>query len=340
MPDTRHLPEKIPVDATRLNELICTSYGIRPISITPLGGYSNLNYALTTESGIQYVLRIARSNRSPVSLMAERHVLLSLEKAGYNLAPRIISPIESPMQDVAIAIPGFPRSIQLSQMIPGTIDCLWWQQCSFDKVEQIFSALSHLHQLMAQIPLLQQRQAPYQYELPEQPPVILQATATGQYVLDNWQKFRQAATRLQMDIAVNYPWEKARYQWIHGDIQLENLLFHQDQLTGFLDFERVSYDACEKDLIFSAFRVCKEGNTDAAFTYDSMRFAASIKAYRISDSGLCPFFFNNYEKYWKPFFCLDQAMVYLENAFDGTWQLAEGIGFLPCFNEVLDYPGA
>jgi Ser/Thr protein kinase RdoA (MazF antagonist) len=365
MQDTRHIPTEIKVTDAELNDLVFEHYGIEPDTITPLGGYSNLNYCITDLTNSQYVLRIARGNRSPGSAEAEQHVLRSLEKAGFGLAPRLLSPVDSP-SPLQVLFQGAERYVQLSHMIPGRIDCFWWQQCSIDKIEQIFKGLAGLHQAMAEIPALHGLPAApaFQYELPEQAPALLEATTTGQYVLRTWQAFRQSAIRLQMDMADRYPWHQARYQWIHGDIQLENLLFDGGYLRAFLDFERVSWDACEKDVIFSAFRVCKEGNTDAPFHYDEARFAKAIETYLTVNVNLATnpnstttagsevnvsniyltassrsfaSFFSGYEEFWKPFFCLDQAMVYLENAFDGSWQLAEGIGFLPCYNEVLNY---
>lgn len=340
MHDTRHIPIEITVSETALNDLVFGHYAIRPVSITPMGGYSNLNYRLTDTAGHAYVLRVSRVNRHADSANAEWHVLRSLEREGYELAPHLISPESEFPQPLRVEFQGANRFVQLSHLIPGSIDCFWWQQCSIDKIEQIFRGLTTLHRAMRTIPALQELPAPaFQYVLPEQAPKLLAATATGQYVLDNWAAFRQSAIRLQIDMADRYPWQDARYQWIHGDVQLENLLFEGGYLTGFLDFERICWDACEKDVIFSAFRVCKEGNTDAPFVYDRARLARAIEAYGEVETGLCSFFFSGYEELWKPFFCLDQAMVYLENAFDGTWQLAEGIGFLPCFNEVLHYRG-
>jgi len=346
MHDTRHIPIENRVSEAALEDLVVRHYAIRPVSIAVLGGYSNLNYRLTDPAGRAYVLRVSRLNRLADSAGAEAHVLRSLERQGYGMAPHLIDPVElvdpvDPLKrksPLRVEIGGAEHYIQLSHLIPGSIDCYWWQHCSIDKLEQIFRGLAGLHQAMAAVPALQEVPAPaFQYVLPEQAPELLAATATGQYVLDNWVLFRQSAIRLQIDMANHYPWQDARYQWIHGDVQLENVLFERGYLTGFLDFERVSWDACEKDVIFSAFRVCKEGNTDTPFLYDPARLARAIEAYREKEAGLCSYFFSGYGDLWKPMFCLDQAMVYLENAFDGSWQLAEGIGFLPVFNEVLQY---
>jgi Ser/Thr protein kinase RdoA (MazF antagonist) len=336
MPDTRHLPFSQTLPDEVLADLIEKNYGIKPVTINSMGGYSNLNYNAKDGFRQDYVLRIARRNRTTDSLRAEQYVLTNLEHLGFDLAPRLV---QAGQEGIPVINLDSLRFIQLSRMLPGAIDCLWWQQCSFGKLRQIFGALAQLHGLMARIgsPTSQQS-PPFCYALPERPPPVLLGTPTGAYVFHQWLAFREAAMRLQQEILDRFPWERARYQWIHGDIQLENLLFEQDKFSGFLDFERVSIGACELDAIFSAFRVCKEGNSDGPFVYDQDRLAASIGAYQADRSGLCSLFFEEYEKYWKPFFCLDQAMVYLQNAFDGVWELAEGIGFMPCFNEVLHYP--
>jgi Ser/Thr protein kinase RdoA (MazF antagonist) len=311
-----------------LNSFLIKNYRLYPVSITPLGGYSNQNFHVTDEQEQQYVLRISRANRSVESLQAEKHILYSLEQAGFTLAPRLYS---SPDDNIQLNA----RFTTLFRWRPGSIPCLWWQQCSIDQLEQIFAHLAALHQAMEGIPgLSASLSIP---TLPPHPPEHLEATMTGQYVIRTWPLFYDSALRLQTDIIQQFPWHAAGWQWTHGDIQLENTLFEEQRFSAFLDFEQVSWGAREKDAIFSAFRVCKEGASDEPFQYDEYRLSRAIDTYRQSHPTLCASFFTEYDTYWKPYFCLDQAMLYITNAFDGIWQLREGIGFLPCYNEVLNY---
>lgn len=305
------------------------------IAIDRIGGYSNRNYAITTTDGSRYIARLARLNRTRNSVLAEEHVLTGLAEQSLVNAP-VLRQLYKPLPTLACR-DGI-HYLHLFHHIPGSIPSLWWQQCSIGQLKQMFEKLAALHHAMQPVPALPSCSAGmYRYQVPVQAAPILVTTATGREVLKQWPQFVQAAEKLQQDMAAHFPWHEARYQWIHGDVQLENVLFEEGRFSAFLDFESVSWDACEKDAILSAFRTCKEGNTDAPFQYDKERFAVALDAYRSRNAGLCDTFFQQYDTLWKPFFCLDQAMVYLVNAFDGIWQLDTGIGFLPCFNEVLQY---
>lgn len=312
-------------------------YGIQVVSATRLGGYSNENYHICCAGGKQYVARLARPNRSEESCLAEAHVLAHLQYRQPALAPVLLQPFPGRFP-VSVNSNETWQYLHLFHKIPGAIDCLWWQQCSIEKLELLFDQLAVLHQQLQLVPALQ-NQAHHMriHTLPATAPVGLSGTATGRYVIRQWDRFIGGAKLLQQDVQAAFPWKEAAYQWIHGDVQLENVLFDGDRLTAFLDFEWVSWDACEKDVIFSAFRTCKEGPSDDRFRFDETRLQVALEAYRKRNGLLCGAFFAHYHALWKPFFCLDQTMMYLQNAAAGVWELAEGIGFLPCFDEVVKY---
>ncbi|HEY0273045.1 MAG TPA: aminoglycoside phosphotransferase family protein [Chitinophaga sp.] len=311
--------------------LLARHFDIHPRHCAALGGYSNQNTLVVADTG-EYVARLSRRNRRPDSVRAEEHVLQSLEAGGYAKAPRLVRRFSPPLQIDH-------RYLHLFHKLPGQPDCLWWQHCSEAKLEQLFRELAGLHQaLWYVLSVNDSHQGMYQwYRMPGPPPATLAQTPAGRYVLEHWERFCEAAGKLQDAVALQFPWEQGRYQWIHGDIQLENVLFDQDRLTAFLDFEMVRWDACEKDVIFSAFRVSKEGPEDGQFRYDANRLRSAIATYRNAAPRLHSGFFDLYDALWKPFFCLDQALVYLQNAFDQVWVLEDNIGFMPCFNEVLHY---
>ncbi len=253
-----------------LFDFIQKQFHFEAATITPLRGYSNQNYCIKDTDCREYILRIARPNRSYASLLAEEHVLQQLKQNGVANIP---VQVHQACDLLSIQYKGRRHFIHLFEKIPGEIEGFWWQPCSIPKVQQLFELLAVLHDEMAVAPPLPgYKPAKYACQLPAMHSAQLAKTDTGLYVMRNWALFSKMAYRIQQDMAHYFPWGQARYQWIHGDIQLENVLFESARLTAFLDFELVSWDACERDVILSAFRVCKEGKTDAPFHYDKARF--------------------------------------------------------------------
>lgn len=302
--------------------LIGKHFDVRPTEIIRIGGYSNQNYLLRDSFDCEYILRVSRKNRSRASILSEMHVLYHLRRQGYVNCPMIL--------DMRLSIP----VIHLFKKIAGEPPCLWWERCSDETFCRAFESLAALHAALARVPSIDTATS---RQLPSRPPHRLVRTKTSRYVLLNWNRFLNHAKKLNSNVKEAFPWDKSRKQWIHGDIQMENLLFTSDCLEAFLDFETVRIDYCEKDLIFSAFRMSREGKEDSVFHYDPLRLRQGIACYRRINTSLSDDFFIDYDYLWKPYFCLDQAFVYLRNACDGVWNLEENIGFLPCFNEVLNY---
>lgn len=304
-------------------------FGCEDLALVRLNGYSNENILVELDKGERYVVRLARQNRTHASCLAEEHVLRELKarSTGYPHTPELIS----------MSYFG-GRFLHVFRYIEGAIPCSWWQLCSQHQLDRLFLGIAALHRTMALIPShISPSPSAFSYNLQQEAPSCLLKTEVGVYVKSEWRRFCESAAHLQRDIASYFPWEDAHLQWIHGDIQLENILFAKDDLRAILDFEWVRWDACEKDAIFSAFRIAKEGRDDNVFKYNSLYFHRAIDSYlRMADTAT-PAFFDLYDELWLPYFCLDQAMIYLQNAFDGIWQLTENIGFLPCFNTVLNY---
>ena len=305
------------------------------MSITPLGGYSNMNYSVTDLDNKHYVLRLSSINRSSESLNHECHVLSRLEQKDLSIAPKLINKNN---YSLFIKYSDTKHSVSLFEKIPGKIDCLWWEECSDDKILKIFCSLAKLHLQMSDIsPLNSEDFKSSSFNLPSQIYSISATSEVKSYLLKNWKIFCQSAEILKKDIDCYFPWKEASYQWIHGDIQMENIIFKEDEVAAFIDFESVKWDSCEKDAIFSAFRVCRKGKSDEYFEYNANKLKISLNQYLKENPYVNRSFFSMYDSLWKFYYCLDQTILYLKNALEGVWTLREGIGFLPCFKEVILY---
>lgn len=320
---------------TWFKDFIYEKFNLKSASITPLGGYSNMNYSITDLNNNHYVLRVSSINRSSESLTCERHVLRSLEQKHLSIVPKLIN---KSSDSLFINYFGIKHSVCLFEKIPGKIDCLWWEECSDEKISKIFSSLAKLHLQMSDISPL--KSAPVNSSSCGLPLQIYSISATKEvkdYLLKNWKIFCKSAEILKKDIDRYFPWKEANYQWIHGDIQMENIIFKEDEVAAFIDFESVKWDGCEKDAIFSAFRVCRKGKSDESFEYNANHLKISLNQYLKENPYVNRSFFSMYDSLWKFYYCLDQAILYLKNALEGVWTLSKGIGFLPCFKEVILY---
>ena len=131
-------------------------------------------------------------------------------------------------------------------------------------------------------------------------------------------------------------------QWIHGDIQLENVLFHNDRVSGIVDFDNVNFSLRELDLMFALFSLCRVGTNDDSFYYDEELFNEGIDVYKAScsisgETLSLALLSERHREAWRLLFCLDQATNHLIAAQRGIWELEPGIGFLPCFWKVVHY---
>ena len=309
----------------KLPHLLCHQWGIDPLRISPLGGYSNASYHVKEKGETDSVLRISRRNRTKNSVLIEEHILSHLPLP---LTPKLLN--SSYVQEEAHT--SFAHRFSF---LKGKREYFWWELCSATQIERLFDTLFELYTSMALIPplpIVSEKQA-----LPEIPPAILQKTKVGTYVQKHWKTFYSKALHIASTIEKAFPWDKAHFQWVHGDINLENVLFEGDSISGLCDFEGAGWDALEKEIIFSAFRLCKKGTFDEVFSYDERLLQKAIDTYLQNNPKVSLAFFTHYESLWKPFFCLKEASLYLHHAFDGIWELKEHTGFLPCFQEVLTY---
>lgn len=305
---------------------VCEEFGIQPAQLQRLNGYSNENYEIIDTFGNKYILRKTRKNRSHTSILAEAHVLHGMTSQKEIFTPRLIHYAFDPETQ---------SYFHLFEKSPGEIPCFWWQQCTVSQLIQIFEKLATLHQAMFRIPPRLQGDKSCQRSVCDFKP--LDPTPINLHVTEHLKQFYENGQIIENNLKTRFSWERARYQWIHGDVHLENVLFQSDRLTSIIDFELASWGSCEQDAILSAFRVSRKGNSDDPFQYDKKFFEIAIETYLRHNDSLCLDFFQDYETLWKSFFCFDQACLYLNHAVDDVWQLEPNSGFLPCFNYILNY---
>lgn len=327
--------ENIPTQL--LKSTLEMEYQIFAEDIIKLGGYSNRTFHVKETSGTQFIARVANPLKTDWQLNNESYLLTQLHKKEYHTCPKVIDTING------ISFTYFPFNakkfpLQVFKYITGSVNYRWEERCSKADIHTIFTQLAYLHEKMRQIPI-----EPYEKETTTITINILLDSAIknqsiGQYLADKQQIFLKKASRLtqlQDEIIAN----SENLQWIHGDIHLENLLFLPDNTVAFIDFENVQITALELDIIFSAFRIAKIGKADEKLIYKKVDLHTALASYASQNSTfqLLADQFDTKEQLWKALFCLDQALLYLTQAYKGVWELKEGIGFLACFNEVLAY---
>ena len=333
------IPQDIEIqDNDIFQKHIYSNYNIAIHDIIKLGGYSNQTFKIKTRDGKSYVARLSHPHKSQSQILKEIYVLNSLHNINCKLAPK---PLATTLQeDYSIIRWGGKESVlQIFYYIEGEVRHKWFESCNKDELIQIFRNLAELHLQMAQLkPPSSERNSMLHWDQSIQFERISCNESLRKLLVVQKGIFFDKAEKLTA-IAEGIFSKSQNKQFIHGDIHLENLLFLDNNAVAFIDFENVQYAALEVDIIFSAFRICKIGKADDKLIYDPEAIKAALNAYFSINENMAWIgteFVKN-EKLWKALFCLDQAILYLSQAARGVWELEEGIGFLPCFNEVLAY---
>ncbi|WMJ74392.1 phosphotransferase [Cytophagaceae bacterium ABcell3] len=328
------------LDTGQLEETIASglaiSYGIHVKEIFKLGGNSNINYKVVDVQGDSFVARLSKYKSADTAL--EEHVLNSLTKTGYRLSPVIVKTL-SHHTNTTIRTCGKTYVLHVFTYIQGEVLCKWFEKCSGSEIQMIFKQLACLHKELTRVPYLH---PDFHYMHPEIFSLglnnVTASASVKTYVTKHAHVFMKKAKMLNALIGNIYLHSRHK-QYIHGDIHLENILFQNGDLVAFLDFEKVQYAPLELEVVFSAFRTCKYSRFDDKLQYDTEAILLGLNEYTVNNKSL-KFIVEDFEKnegLWKVLFCLDQSFLYLEKAIKGIWTLEEGIGFLPCFNEVLQY---
>lgn len=313
-------------------------YNISISDLERLGGYSNFSFKVRDNKGELYVAKIAPHHKDALHLSKEEYVLSWLQHLNYYKSPRIVKTQEN-HNSIVIEEGESIFKLQLYHFLPGEPKCAWFEKCSKEDIITIFSELANLHCYMAQIPLSRAIIGDFKInEIPTEFSKVIEKQPISHYLLKHKNKFFTQTKKI-INESKAYLFLEVGRQLIHGDIHLENILFFGNSLTGFLDFECTHYAPLELDIIFSALRVSKFGKSDDRLQYDNEGISAGLNAYAIFNEKFS-YLLDKYQKHeqlWKALFCLDQSLLYLNQASKGIWTLEEGIGFLPCFNGVLEY---
>lgn len=320
-----------------LKSVLEEDYHISVQVIIQLGGYSNRTFQVKDNNGKEFIARVATPHKTEVQLNNEVHVLTELYKKGYDACPKVVDTINT----TKFSYLNFKTKkcpLQVFGFIPGTVKYSWEERCSKADLQSIFTYLPDLHKNMAQIPdkNLKSASEPVPVELLLS--TAIEKQPIGAYLAEKDQLFLKK-TALLLEIQHAIASNSEHIQWIHGDVHLENLLFLPDNKIAVIDFENAQIAPLELDIVFSAFRIAKIGKDDKQLHYHKEDIHTALEAYAVQNK---TFTFlveqlDEKEHVWKALFCLDQALLYLGQAFKGVWELEEGIGFLACFNEVLAY---
>lgn len=127
-------------------------------------------------------------------------------------------------------------------------------------------------------------------------------------------------------------------QWIHADMQLENILFENNRISGIVDFDNLKYSLKELDVMFALFGICRFSRSDQQFKYDKLQLLKGLEFYKkITENIDSNLLDQQHINIWLGIFCLDQSLMHLLCAQNNVWELIPKIGFMGSYKEVLNY---
>lgn len=350
------VPEALPIDAARL---LAEHYGRVPTSMTMTPrGHTNRS-AFVDCGGEALVLRCSWAGKPDATIAREERLLAYLaaktpEVPVPRIVPTLLGGCHVRLPEVATG----PRFVHLFRRLPGDPHYGWKGPCSVEHAHAAGAVLARLHAAL--------RGAP---DVPGADP--LGTTRERLLHLDR-AAAQDAAMRLESSLGGSMPRffalaealldetrgspDEGPVQWVHGDFQLENLLFCGGEVSGVVDFDGARAGTPALDLAFALFSVARCGHVERCFTFDDALFHAGIEGYRSAArrAGVPPApgglrsadlggagsecskggrtaILDRLER----LYCLDQALMHLDAHARGIWRLAGGIGFLPCVRRVL-----
>lgn len=361
------MPEAFPFDAPRL---LAEHYGRVPTSITMTPrGHTNRS-AFVDCDGEALVLRCSWAGKPDATIDREERLLAYLAAEAPEVpVPRIVPTLhggchvrlpevagDSPRR-IGRPITG-PRFVHLFRRLPGEPRYGWKGPCSAEHAHAAGAVLARLHAALRGArdapgadPLGITRERLLHLDRAAAQDAALRLEST---LGDSMPRFFAIAEGL-LDDTRGLP-DEGPVQWVHGDFQLENLLFCGGEVSGVVDFDGARAGTPALDLAFSLFSVARCGHVERCFTFDDALFRAGLEGYRsaarqagmtAAPGGLCSAdlgapgsgssmggrtaILDRLER----LYCLDQALMHLDAHARGIWRLEVGIGFLPCLRRVL-----
>jgi len=300
-------------------------------------GYSNRHFYLIDTGGNKYIARVSNPAKKDSDFIIEEYVLfnLSLMNKGCQIPVLIrnnTNELYTPIQANS------HLRVHLFKYLDGETSYLWWEVPSKEHLLSIVSKYKLLNKKLMSIPCNNASFFTDRYfdtlELLNESQWISKQIVK-QELEGNLNKFISCAF-LILNRAKGIL-EEYDQQFVHGDIQLENILFLNDEVSGIIDFEFAEFGYEVVDVVFSAFRICKSGREDSSYLLiDREMFNLFIKSYYSDSMETYDRITCNYS-FWLTFFALQQSLLYLNNAVKGSWILDYNIGFLPCYNTVIAY---
>ncbi|RXZ83646.1 hypothetical protein EBB07_04475 [Paenibacillaceae bacterium] len=219
-------------------------YGIQVNDVKELdGGYANLKWKVGTDDGELFIKQFDRS-RYPAELMPGLEVAMGLQ---HTLQERgIPCPRLFPRDDRYIQYTSAGERYVITEYCQGNV--LQPGAASAAQMGDLGAAIGRMHLLFAQ-------HAPSGLPLHWRP-------ATKAAALDKWSQNWEEARRLgaekylsaletQRAILDHFDpvvFESCEEGWVHWDLFMDNLLFHDKSLSAILDFDRLNYIYPEFDL--------------------------------------------------------------------------------------------
>lgn len=300
-------------------------------------GYSNLHFFFIDANRNKYIARISNPAKKDNDFIIEEYVLfhLSLLSNGCQI-PILIrnntNELYTPIQDNS------HLRVHLFKYIEGETTYLWWEVPSKEHLLSIVSNYKLLNNRLMSVPCNNTSFFTNRYydtlELLGEKHWISKQIVKNE-LEGNLNRFiRCAFLILKQAEGILEGYDR---QFVHGDIQLENILFLNDEVSGIIDFEFAEFGYEVVDVVFSAFRICKSGREDSSYLLINREmFNLFIKSYYADSMDTYNEITRNYS-FWLAFFALQQSLLYLNNAVKGSWILDYNIGFLPCYNTLIAY---
>jgi Ser/Thr protein kinase RdoA (MazF antagonist) len=271
-------------------------YGIHDASVTPIEhGHTNASF-LVTAGGARYVLRRAWAGKPVTQIADEEHVLAHL------VAPCDVPRIVPTLTGATHAIVD-DRVHHLFSVARGDLGPRYLASGDHAQMRAAMTRLAQLHRALAAVPCD-----------PGEPWLVarLARIHTGPPGVE------QILARIHQVLPAS---EGA--QWVHGDYHLGNLLWTGGEVTAIVDFDDVARGSAALEAGMALFALARQPAGEDAFVFDAELWETGRAAYAgpIAGDALV--------------FCAYQVLIHLEAAQRGLWQLADGIGFWPCWRSLM-----